>query len=289
MQILLIFTGLTVFALMFTIGLNQSLKQFVSLSQRPAILIPALLSVLVLFPAVAILLVWLFELPPEAATGIAVLAAAAGAPLTTKRSEMAMAEFDYVSSLQLIVAFSAVFVAPLVLAIFYVLFDINIEPVSPLVVAGQVGLVAFLPVAIGLLLQRLAPKLAEAIRKPFQKTSHIMFLLLMLAVVVLVVFVPVLRDKLAIGWPAAGAILILAVAALACGHLLGGPTPARRSGLAIVTVARNVGLALHIVNLCPPGEESIPTILAYALIAAGVAIPYSIWMKRQMPETVKPE
>jgi BASS family bile acid:Na+ symporter len=51
---LLVFTGLSVFALMLTISLNQSLKQFVSLLQKPAILIRALLAVLVLFPALAI-------------------------------------------------------------------------------------------------------------------------------------------------------------------------------------------------------------------------------------------
>ena len=56
MQVLLVFTELSVFALMLTISLNQSLKQFVSLLQKPAILIRALLAVLVLFPALAILL-----------------------------------------------------------------------------------------------------------------------------------------------------------------------------------------------------------------------------------------
>ncbi len=56
MQVLLVSTGLSVIALMLTISLNQSLKQFVSLLQKPAILIRALLAVLVLFPALAILL-----------------------------------------------------------------------------------------------------------------------------------------------------------------------------------------------------------------------------------------
>ena len=111
-----------------------------------------------------------------------------------------------------------------------------------------------------------------------------MFLLLMLALLVAVAVVPALREKLLIGWPGVVAIVVMAAAALTFGHLLGGPSPGRRSGLAIASIARNIGLTVYVANLCLPGEESVPTILAYAIFGAMLAIPYSIWMKRRSAE-----
>ena len=282
MDILLVFTGLTVFTLMLTIGVNQSLEQLTSLWQRRAVLIRSLLAVIVLVPILVALLLWMFDLAPAVATGLAVLAAAPGAPLTTKRSQMAGADITYVTSLQLTLALLAVVVAPLALAIFYPLFELTIERVTPFEVASQVVRVTFLPVVIGLLLQRFAPKLVAAITKPLNVLANVLFLLLMVAVIAAIAMAPELRAKLLLGWPAIAAILIMAVAALAIGHLLGGPRPDQRSGLATACIARNIGLALFITGLSEGGAQSMPTLLVYMFLGAAVAIPYSLWIKRQI-------
>jgi BASS family bile acid:Na+ symporter len=98
----------------------------------------------------------------------------------------------------------------------------------------------------------------------------------------LLAVVPEMREKLLLGWPATIAISLFAAAALAVGHLLGGGRPVQRGGLAIATLARNIGLALYMAGLSAYGEEIVPTILAYMLLGAGVAIPYSLWIKRQI-------
>ncbi|MEE8511083.1 MAG: hypothetical protein V3S36_00485 [Acidiferrobacterales bacterium] len=282
MDVLLVFTGLTVFTLMLTIGVNQSLEQLTSLWQRRAVLIRSLLAVIVLVPILVALLLWMFDLAPAVATGLAVLAAAPGAPLTTKRSQMAGADITYVTSLQLTLALLAVVVAPLALAIFYPLFELTIERVTPFEVASQVVRVTFLPVVIGLLLQRFAPKLVAVIGKPLNVLANVLFLLLMVAVIAAIAMAPELRAKLLLGWPAIAAILIMAVAALAIGHLLGGPRPDQRSGLATACIARNIGLALFITGLSEGGAQSMPTLLVYMFLGAAVAIPYSLWIKRQI-------
>jgi len=166
MDILLAFTSVTVFTLMLTIGVGQTFEQLTSLWRQRGVLLRSLLSVLVLVPAVVIVLLLVFDLPPAVVTGLAVLAAAPGAPLTTKRSQMAGADLTYVSPLQLTLALLAVVVTPLILAIFYPLFELTIERVTPFEVASQVVRVTFLPVVIGLLLQRFAPKLVAVIGKP---------------------------------------------------------------------------------------------------------------------------
>ncbi len=281
MDILLAFTSLTVFALMLTIGVNQSLEQLTSLWHQREVLLRSYLAVIVLVPAVVVVLLWVFDLPPAVATGLAVLAAAPGAPLTTKRSQLAKADITYITSLQLTLALLAVVVTPLTLAIFYALFELTIERVTPLEVASQIARVAFLPVIIGLLLQRFAPRLVAVIGKPLNVLANILFLLLVVALIVVLAMVPELRAKLLLGGPAIVAILIMAAAALIIGHLLGGPHREQRAGLAVASIARNIGLALFIVGLSD-AQQVIPTLVAYMLLGSAAAIPYSVWIKRQM-------
>ena len=282
MDILLILVNVTVFTLMLTIGINHSLGQLTALWREPGVLLRSLISVLVVVPVVAIVLLWLFDLPPYIVTALAVLAAAPGAPLTTRRSQMAGADLTYVSTLQLTLALLAVAATPLILAIFYALFELTIEHVSPLEVASQVARVTFLPVVVGLVLQLAAPKLIAKARKPLNILANILFLLLAFAIIVAIAVVPDLREGLGVGWAAYAAILILAVAAIVSGHLLGGQRLDRRAGLATATLARNAGLAVFILGLTESGYPSIPVVVVYMLLGSVTALPYGIWIKRRI-------
>ncbi|MFO7646260.1 MAG: hypothetical protein R6W95_17895 [Desulfosarcina sp.] len=148
--ILLIFVTVTIFSLMFAIGINSSHEQLTSLWRKPALLLRSLLAAIVLVPLVVLLLLWLLDLPPGVAAGLSILAAAPGAPLMIKRSQMAGGDTTYAASLQMTLVMLAVLVTPLTLAIFYALFDLPIDRVSPFQVLLQVGEVTFLPVIAGL-------------------------------------------------------------------------------------------------------------------------------------------
>ena len=76
--ILLYFVSLTIFTLMLSLGVNHSFEQLTSLWRRPGLLLRSLLAVVFLVPMVVVLLLWVFDLPPAVATGLAVLAARAG-------------------------------------------------------------------------------------------------------------------------------------------------------------------------------------------------------------------
>ena len=269
---------------MLSLGVNQSLGQLTSLWHQRVILLRSLLAVIVLVPAVVVVLLWMFDLPPAVATGLAVLAAAPGAPLTTKRSQMAGANITYITSLQLTLALLAVVVTPLILAVFYALFELTIEGVTPFEVASQIARVTFLPVIIGLLLRHFAPRLVAVISKPLTVLANVLLLLMVFGLIVVLAIAPELRENLLLGGPATAAILIMAAAALIIGHLLGGPRRDQRAGLAIASIARNVGLAIFIVGLSEGGEQMMFTLLVYMLLGAAVAIPYSVWIKRQMTE-----
>ena len=92
--LLLIFVKITIFSLMLAIGSNLCFEEMLSLWRKPALLFRGLLAVVVLVPLVLILLLKLFNLPPEVMTGLALLAASPGAPLTTKRSQKAGGRFS---------------------------------------------------------------------------------------------------------------------------------------------------------------------------------------------------
>jgi BASS family bile acid:Na+ symporter len=277
------FASITIFTLMLTIGVNETFEELISLWRRSAVLLRSLFAAIVLVPVVVILLLLAFDLPPAVATGLALLAAAPGAPLTTTRSKIASADLTYVSSLQLALAMLAVVLTPVWLAIYYALFDLTIEAVGPIDVASQVARVTFLPVVIGLLLQRFVPALTDRIRKPLNVLAAVLFPLLVLVVLVALGMAPALREKLLLGPVVFAAILIMAVAALAIGHFVGGKKPEERGGLAIACIARNWGLAVYLATLSEAGAASIPTMTVYLLLGAVAGIAYGLWIRRQVP------
>jgi len=285
--ILLTFVTVTIFSLMFSIGVNHSFREVISLWRAPELLLRSLLAVIVLVPASVVILLWVFALPPAAATGLVVLAACPGAPLTYKRVEMAGGDPTYAVSLQLTLALLAVLVTPLILGLFHALFEQAGEQVARLHVVRQVGEVTFLPVIMGLLIQRLAPGIAIAMGKPVRMLANALFVVLFLALIILLIVSPDFRMTLNLGAQPIAAIIIMVGSSLAIGHLLGGPTQSERSVLAIASVARNVGLALFIAQSSHYGPSFVPTLLTYLIVGALLAVPYSAWSKRRIIRMAK--
>lgn len=274
---LLLLVKVTIFALMFAIGVNLSFQQEISLWRRPGLLLRSLLAVVVLVPLVVFLLLRWFDLPPAVATGLCVLAAAPGAPLLHKRSQMAGGSLTYSASLQLTLALLAVLITPLTLAVFYAQFEIGTESVTSFEVAKQVALVQLLPVSLGLIIRHFGPKLAAMIGKPLNVIANLLFVAL-----IIVALIPGFRMIAHLGGLPILAIVIMVAVSLVIGHALGGPSPNERSALAVASIARNIGLALFITTLSGMEKEIIPTLLAYMILGAIVAIPYSLWSKRRL-------
>ena len=279
----LLFTGLVVFAQMFDIGLRYQPGSGAALLRDRALALRSLASALVLVPLGAFLLVATLPVPSEVGMGLVILAAAPGAPLTTRRAEAAGADRDYVSALQLMLAALAVVHMPLVIAAFEALLDLSPLPVAPVKIARQVAVVTFLPLVLGWLFARTAPGVLRRRAGLLSRASKLLFVLFLVAVVLALGFLPDLRGQILIGWIGAGAVIALAALSLAGGHALGGPRLDRRAGLAIATVARNLGLALYVAESAETTIVAIPTILAYALLAILLAMPYSRWTKGRRP------
>jgi BASS family bile acid:Na+ symporter len=270
----------TIFSLMLSTGVNLSLEKMLSFWQKPAQLFRALFAVVVLVPLVVFILLKCFYLPPEVMIGLVLLAASPGAPLTTKRSQMAGARFRYSASLQLTLALLSVIITPITLSIFAVFFQGIPDKVKILDVAQQVMMVQFLPVILGLLLQKYGAKYAEAIARPLTIVSNGLFLVLI--ILASIVGLPLMFKIW--GLPLV-AIAIMVIISLAIGHFLGGSDEDTRSILAISCIARNVGLALFIAVLNDIQKQVVPTLIAYLVLGSVFGILYSIWYKRKLKIT----
>lgn len=276
-----LFTGIVVFAQMFDVGLRYRPGNGVMLFRDAGLLLRSLVSALAIVPLGVFVALVLLPVPAEVAIGLVILAAAPGAPLTTRRAEAAAADRDYVATLQLVVAALAMVHMPLVLAAFDGLLDLSAPSITPAKVARQVAVVTFLPLTLGWLFARAAPEFLRRRADLISRAAKLLYVAFLAAIILALAIVPDLRANLLIGWTGAAVVIALAAIALSSGHLLGGPRLDRRAGLAIVTVARNLGLALYIAEGYESTHAAIPTILSYAVLAITLAMPYSRWMQRR--------
>ncbi len=279
-EVVLVFTGVVVFAQMYGLGTRQEVGSIRALLSDTSLLFRSLISVLVAMPLATLVIIFLLPVRPEVALGLAILAAAPGAPLTTRRSEAAAADFNYVASLQLLLALLAVVYTPFVLFLFSHLPQVAVTPVSLDTVAAQVGLVTFLPAVLGWASARAVPRLRNRHNKVVAIVSKGLYLLFLAALLAALALLPDLRQSLAIGWTTAFSVVILCAVALASGYTLGGPVRSKRAGLAIATIARNIGLSLYIAEQSELSYPAIPTILLFALIGVCMALPASVVFKR---------
>lgn len=279
-QIIRNLVSLTIFTIMLTMGINFSLRDLFAFWKRSGLVFRAQLAVSLMMPALTLILLWLIHPPNAVIVGLVLLAASPGAPLLTKRVQMAGGSFNYGASLQITLSLSAVLITPLILSVSGLIFPIATATVDSLQIAKQVALVQLLPLSIGLGLRQIGSEIADEIGDFLTITANILF-------IVLTIFLLVLSLDLIPNLGTLPIVLILVIASccLLIGHLLGGPASETRATVAIASIARNVSLALFIAILNQQ-TQAIPVILSYLILAALVAFPYSAWMRRKINKSL---
>lgn len=136
--------ALTVFTVMFGLGLGIAPGQLRTAAREPGLLARGVFSVLVAVPALALLITGLFDLPRHARIGIVLMAIAPGAPISLRRSLTAGGHRVFAPALQLSVASLAVISMPLSIAALNHYFDGNAS-IQPDQVAHQVFLAPCCP------------------------------------------------------------------------------------------------------------------------------------------------
>lgn len=264
----------TVFTVMFGLGLAIVPGEFRWVWKRPLLMGRAVFSVLIAVPAIALVVTRALELPRAAQIGIVLMSISPGAPVALRRSLDAGGHQAFAPSLQICVVTLAVFSMPLSIAALNFVYAGHAS-ITPWHVARQVFVAQLLPLGLGVALRYLRVPLAEWLQPRVSQIGTVM-----LAAAVVLILIDSWEVTINAGLRGTAAIVLTTIGALAAGHLLGGPDPATRTAVAIVSAARNPGLALLVATLNRAPPEITATVLAYLLISVLSIAPYGLWRRR---------
>ncbi len=265
---------ITVFAVMFAIGLAIVPGEFRWVWRRPGLVLKGLFSVLVAVPVLALVVARGLALPHHAEVGIVLMAISPGAPVALSRSLGAGGHRSFAPALQIAVALMAVVSMPLWVAAFDEVYGAS-ATVAPEQLARQVCAAQLLPLALGMLTRRLWPTVAAGLEPKLRRIAGVA-----LAVLIVLVLIDMGEVVIGAGLRVAFAIVLVTLLALGVGHLMGGREPATRTATAICTAARNPGLALLVatLNAAPPAIHA--TVLVYLVVSGLTLLPYAFWRSR---------
>ncbi|MDO9433667.1 MAG: hypothetical protein Q7T84_20425 [Phenylobacterium sp.] len=264
-------------ALILAVGLDATADDVLYVLRRPKLLFVGVLSVNVIMPVAAGLVIALYPLTPIVKTGIVLMALSAVPPILPGEELKAGATKAYAYGLYTALALLTVIVVPAWVAVVGWIYDVQAS-VPLATVAGKVGWQVLLPLTIGLALRRLAPKLAAGAAPWVSKFS--MTLLFVGEIPVFINSWPMMMALIGDGT----VLVMVAISAigLLAGHLLGGRDLGERGALALASATRHPGIATMIASANAADEQVSAVILLFLLAGMLTAEPYKRLLKRRM-------
>ncbi len=282
-KLLPIALNISLFFVVFAIGLRASVRDATYLFRHPGELVRALLAMSVLMPLFVAFLVLIFDLNPAVKLALVALSVAPVPtllPLQTAKTEASLA---YAISVLIMGSLLAIIFVPLAMETIERVYSVPLQ-MRVISIAAFVFLVVLLPLGLGVAVRRYSHALSQRLAAPISRIAGVGVLvclgsLMFLAAPAMWTFV---------GNGAVLAIIAFVLAGLVIGHLLGGPTPANRTALAFSMASRHPGLAILIVQANFPGEKlAIPAALLFLLVNIVVTIVYPLWSRRRQPLAVE--
>jgi BASS family bile acid:Na+ symporter len=246
----------------FCIGLHARFDDLLYLLQRPSLLIRSLLAMNVIMPAVAVAIALWLDVDHALKVALIALSVSPVPPILPGSQLKAGGRECYVVGLLAAAALVSIVFVPAVAALIGRLFGQAVRT-APSAIAWIVLTSILAPLILGVVVRRLAPKLATLLARPLS---------LLATVVLVVAFLPVLLKI----WPAILAsfgnftfVTIVAFCAIGIvvGHVLGGPDREDRSVLALATASRHPAVALAVVQNT---SELLLPVLGIVLVALTV-------------------
>lgn len=244
-------------------GLGLGVRDIVAPLRRARLVLLAVLANFVVAPAIAFGLTELVPLDRAHATGLLLLAGAAGAPFLPKLAELAKGDVAFSVGLMLLLMVGSVAFMPVVLPL--MIPGLSAEPwplLKPLLFT------MLLPLAAGVGLRAASATWAGRVRPAFAAVSNVSMLLVLVLLIGL-------NFRAMLGTFGSGAVAVAVVfvaLSLAAGYALGGPAPGTRSVLGLGTGQRNIAAALLIATQNYPDEPSVVVMLLVSTLAGHVPL-----------------
>ena len=264
------------------VGLKATTSDALYLFRRPAQLLRALLSMDVLVPLIAILLASTFSLAPPVKIALVTLSLAPLPPTFSKKPRKAGGKLSYTVGLFVAITLIAIVFIPLALALISRVTGVPLQMSSGAIWALVLWSL-LVPLVTGMAIRRAAPSFADRVADPVKTIASVTLFVAVLPILIKVW--PIMMSL--VGNGTLVAMIILAVLALAAGHVLGGPDPEDRAVLALSSAARHPAIAIAIAHANFPDQKLAPAaVLLYVLVSGIVTVPYLKWVARQQPPVV---
>jgi BASS family bile acid:Na+ symporter len=172
--------------IMLGMGLTLVLENFKKIVQSPKAAFIGLTNQLLLLPLVGFTLAILFDLPPDMAVGLMIIAACPGGPTSNLISHVAKGDIALSISLTAVTSMLTVFTIPVILsfALSYFSGDSATQiqlPIGNTII--QIMGITIVPVSIGMLINSYFPKFAKRMESPMRIASTVIFVAVLLGII----------------------------------------------------------------------------------------------------------
>lgn len=239
------------------------------LAREWRLMVRSLVSIFVLAPAVALVVVTYLHMPLRVKVAIVALSFSIIPPYLPRREIAAGGDRSYAVVLTVTVGVLAMGLVPALADLFGRL-TAHRYGVPPGQIAEYVATIFIVPLAAGLAGRRLRPAAAQAAAAPVSRVAFVLTVAVM--AVNLVVTFPKLVGLISPGTIVA--MLLFSVGALAAGAIMGGPEPEREIVLALASATRHPAIAITIATINYPAEKVAAAVTLSLIINTLVSTSY---------------
>jgi len=281
--LILIVVRASVFLSVLAMGLATTWREATYLFRNRREFLLALLSLDVIMPLVAVAFVSLLNLEPPVKIALVALSVSPIPPILPKKEFKAGASREYTLGLLVFAAALSIVFVPLATVILQPVLGVQLK-LSVFPVASLALVTVLAPMTLGIVVHRLAPKLAARVARPL---GIVATFLLIITVLPIVIF----ERKAILSLIGDGTLIAMAIfvlVGLLVGHLLGGPVRENRTVLAFSTATRHPGIAVAIAHANFPQQKlALAAIGLYLIVNAIATLPYMVWTKRHQADHPK--
>ncbi len=169
---------------MFGMGLSLTIQDFKRVFVSPKAVFTGLVNQIILLPAVGFFLVSIFDLRPEIAIGVILIAACPGGPTSNLISHLAKGDTALSVSLTALSSFITLLTIPFVVNLgFDLLFDESTSlRLNVAQSIAQVFIIVIVPILLGMLIKAKKGDFAKRMEVPVRRASAVLFVIVILGV-----------------------------------------------------------------------------------------------------------
>lgn len=170
--------------IMTSLGVALTVQDFKRVLVYPKGVTIGLTNLLIVSPALAFGVAWLFGLPPELAVGVVLLGCAPGGTMANMLTHLARGDTALAVTMTAVSSAVSVFTVPIFLGLgMRVFMDASQEPPDMAPIVLKIMAITLLPLSFGMAIRGLWPALAARIEKPLKKLAIGFFVLVVVAAI----------------------------------------------------------------------------------------------------------